>query len=158
MLRKKISGLTVNIDPATNTVHSIETERALRDGDFIEGVVRVVALPASPAQRIPFDLEAAKSGAPLVTQHGRKARFIAHVPETAFPFLILCEGDAFVSAEKNTDNLFMAPKPKRKMYVNIYGNRRAAVFDTEKEAREVYNYAPCDALAVAVPVEVEGQS
>lgn len=125
------------------------------------------AKPAAVAEPQPFDLEAAKAGAPLVTRDGRKARFVAHVPEAHARYRVLAmidggsaafafhENGAYYSNLEYEVDLFMAPKPKRTVWVNIYGNRVAAFFDTEKEAREVFDYAPCAALAVAVPVEVE---
>lgn len=194
MFKRKIE-VIIHVDDygEKQIIRSIETGTYLRDGDLIEGVLRVVKKPASPApapthdmealkpgapmlmdnakkpERIPFDLEAAKAGAPLVTRDGRKARFLAHVPEAKeYPIAAYIEGSeslhtfktngAFgkgITDGENRRDLFMAPKPKRTVWVNIYGNRHAAIFDSEKEAREVYNYARSAALAVAVPVEIE---
>ena len=49
----------------------------------------------------PFDLEAAKAGAPIVTRDGRPAKFIAHVAE-AHPsqrLLVLIDGDEYARSE-----------------------------------------------------------
>ena len=49
----------------------------------------------------PFDLEAAKAGAPIVTRDGRPAKFIAHVAE-AHPsqrLLVLIDGTVHTKFE-----------------------------------------------------------
>lgn len=83
-------------------------------------------VPAGPAHR-PFDLAAAKRGEPIVTRGGRKARFVAHVPDTrdeASRVIAMIEGDArpkfydergLLGGKKlfSGYDLFMAPKPKQ---------------------------------------------
>ena len=93
----------------------------------------------------PFNLEAAKAGAPMVTRNGRPAKFIAHVAE-AHPsqrLLVLIDGGVYTKFESGkyaaspahvSDNdLFMAPV-KRTVWVNLYEYRTAIWHDTEKEA------------------------
>ena len=93
----------------------------------------------------PFDLEAAKAGAPLVTRDGRPAKFIAHVAE-AHPsqrLLMLIDGTVHTKFESGkyasspahvSDNdLFMAPI-KRTVWVNLYKHHVAIWHDTEKAA------------------------
>lgn len=47
----------------------------------------------------PFNLEAAKAGAPLVTRSGKPARFVAHVPECAegFRLIVMIDGEDCVT-------------------------------------------------------------
>ena len=93
----------------------------------------------------PFDLEAAKAGAPIVTRAGRPAKFIAHVAE-AHPgqrLLVLIDGNIHLKFESGkyaaspdivSDNdMFMAPV-KRTVWVNLYEYRTAVWHDTEKDA------------------------
>ena len=71
----------------------------------------------------PFDLEAAKRGEPIVTRDGRKAKFVAYVPEAANEMIVcLIGGDIFLfqkngafvhSQFQDQTDLFMAPPPMR---------------------------------------------
>ena len=47
----------------------------------------------------PFNLEAAKAGAPLVTRNGKPARFVAHIPECAegFRLIVMIDGEDCVT-------------------------------------------------------------
>ena len=47
----------------------------------------------------PFNLEAAKAGAPLVTRNGRRARVVAHVPEAdeGYRLIVYIDGDGGVT-------------------------------------------------------------
>ena len=93
----------------------------------------------------PFDLEAAKAGAPLVTRDGRAAKFIAHVGE-AYPsqrLLALVNGDVHIrfdngqfgsSSDGVSDNdLLMAPV-KRTVWINLYERGQSRWHDTEEDA------------------------
>ena len=93
----------------------------------------------------PFDLEAAKAGAPIVTRDGRPAKFIAHVAE-AHPsqrLLVLIDGVVHTKFENgkyaaspahvSDHDLFMAPV-KRTVWVNLYEYGIARWHDTEKNA------------------------
>lgn len=93
----------------------------------------------------PFDLEAAKAGAPMVTRDGRPAKFIAHVAE-AHPsqrLLVLIDGVVHTKFENgkhasspailSNSDLFMAPV-KRTVWVNLYGGCAATWHNTEKDA------------------------
>lgn len=95
----------------------------------------------------PFDLEAAKAGAPLVTRDGRPAKFIAHVEE-AHPcqrLLVLIDGVVRMEFDngkylglggldgESDSDLFMAPV-KRTVWVNLYGYGGATWHDTEERA------------------------
>lgn len=121
--------------------------------------------PAHPApQPRPFDLEAAKAGAPLVTRDGRKARFLAHVPEARSDCRVVAyiEGESGMrefpesgAARKHTGpngDLFMAPKPKRTVWVNFYPGFAASYFGGEEIAKKG---AERDCIAVAVPIEID---
>lgn len=73
----------------------------------------------------PFDLEAAKRGEPIVTRDGRKARFVAHIPEApdahkviafiedGLPETFSSEGIFHIASGKTSLDLFMAPPPMR---------------------------------------------
>lgn len=149
------------------------------------GQLRLFAIPAMTQYnggRKPFDLEAAKAGAPLVTRDGRKVDDLHHFttdhsnrPVCACiggqPVWVSVEGKAF----HDDDTLFMAPKPKRTKYANLYEvgpdlpPNVFKLFDTPEEAKS----AASDALsarhraicastrttirvvATAVPVEIE---
>lgn len=93
----------------------------------------------------PFNLEAAKAGAPLVARDGRPAKFIAHVAE-AHPsqrLLVLIDGAVHTKFENGKhasrpthiydSDLFMAPV-KRTVWANFYGHGAARWHDTEKAA------------------------
>ena len=95
----------------------------------------------------PFDLQAAKAGAPIVTRDGRPAKFIAHVAE-AHPnqrLLVLIRGIVYRHFEggrcmlnpgdESPYDLFMAPV-KRTVWVNLYERRTAIWHDTEGGADE----------------------
>ena len=111
----------------------------------------------------PFDLEAAKAGAPMVTRDGRPAKFIAHVEE-AHPnqrLLVLIgehvcknfEDGGYMPPDNESDyDLFMAPV-KRTVWVNLYESGVARFHDTESDAED---FAREDRLGGrAWPVEIE---
>lgn len=55
----------------------------------------------TPSPRhLPFDLAKAKAGHPLITQDGKRAWFVAHVPQCGEPYRVLAfvEGDDRVSS------------------------------------------------------------
>jgi len=79
----------------------------------------------------PFDLEKAKSGHPLITRDGRKAKFIAHVPECddLYRVLVYVEGakqvwnftesGTVIRSSGQPQDLFIAVE-KKTGWVNIY--------------------------------------
>lgn len=79
----------------------------------------------------PFNLEAAKAGAALITRDGRDAQFIAHLPgcETEYRLLALiagarratthCEDGAVFEGYQRPTDLFMATR-KRTVWINLY--------------------------------------
>ena len=93
----------------------------------------------------PFNLEAAKAGAPLVTCNGRPAKFIAHVAEAqpSQRLVVLIDGGVYTKFESggysknpahvSSYDLFMAPV-KRTVWVNLYGGCAAIWHDTEERA------------------------
>ena len=110
----------------------------------------------------PFDLEAAKAGAPLVTRSGESVRFVAHVPDARQDMRVIAinsdliiftkhENGCYWFNQEHFSDLFMAPV-KRTVYVNFYKNNTATYYATEKAAEDA---ASNDAIAVAVPVEIE---
>lgn len=123
-----------------------------------------------PAEPRPFDLEAAKRGAPLVTRDGRKARFVAHVPEAIDEARVVAfieggsnvvsyyESGKYDGLHRGAD-LFMAPKPKRTVWVNINmdkgGMLNAHAYASEEFARDRTVCVGSVRKATAVPVEIE---
>ena len=93
----------------------------------------------------PFDLEAAKAGAPIVTRDGRPAKFIAHVAEAqpSQRLVVLIDGGVYTKFESggyskspahvSPNDLFMAPV-KRTVWANVYGYGGATWYDIEKAA------------------------
>lgn len=79
----------------------------------------------------PFDLDKAKSGHPLITRDGRKAKFIAHVPECDNRYKVLGYVDGFALIDSYTEqgtvlynephsrDLFLTAE-KKTGWVNIY--------------------------------------
>jgi len=125
--------------------------------------------PAAPApKRKPFDLEAAKAGAKLVTRNGKAARFLGHAPEVRNGHQVVAyvegekiplhfsEGGRFTpdGAESPYD-LFLVAETKA-VYLNIYRNTwdqyTVREHDNETNARML---AEQHAVAVAVPVEID---
>lgn len=131
--------------------------------DTIEALRLLLMPPAQPKPSpIPFDLEAAKAGAPLVTRDGRKARFVAHVPEAKlYPYVVHVEGDDMVTVMMDAaSRLFMAPKPKRTVWVNlleIADLLRWKKYPSREAAESAAQTLPITVrvFAVAVPVEIE---
>lgn len=70
----------------------------------------------------PFDLEAAQRGEPLITRNGRKAKFVAYVPEVEDEKVVALIGGDIATFYENGSyhrnfehrlDLFMAPPPMR---------------------------------------------
>lgn len=121
----------------------------------------------------PFDLEAAKAGAPIITRNGSEAKFVAHVPEAdhAQRVVILVgksihcypENGIYFMSEETQFDLVMKPQ-KRTVWVNIVRNYVTAlqvgpqilshVYFDEGTARKAAEFAD-KVVAVAVPVEIE---
>lgn len=119
---------------------------------------------------IPFDLEAAKAGAPLVTRDGRAVDDIHHFQKMDCKVSVIfvvgrkyqwvgTDGREFLDKSRESRNdLFMAPKPKR--YVNLYEDGPVKVwrqYATENEAQIAMETRPIgtQVLAVAIPLEID---
>lgn len=145
----------------------------------IEGDMDVISAARSTEPR-PFDLAAAKAGAPLVTRDGRKAHFLAYCEQASvFKVCAIIEGQGMVGTwtddgrftgdrkDQNRADLFMAPKPKRTRrtkYANLYVTHLDGhtlnewrLYDTASYAGDIALTvsATTRAVALAVPVEVE---
>lgn len=96
----------------------------------------------------PFDLEAAKRGEPLVTRDGRKARFIAHVPDadeehrlvifieaTRRCFEYCDDGRFYAESGSDIRDLFMAPVVKQ-LWVNVYKDTQGRLFTGSAHSSE----------------------
>lgn len=112
------------------------------------------------AEPLPFDLEAAKAGAPIMTRDGRPAVFVAHDAGADERYRVLARVGERAHADTFRENgalgihgsgadLFMAPKPKRKVWVNVY--HATVKYDTEAEAKR---HAGCDRITT-VSVEID---
>lgn len=102
-----------------------------------------------------FDLEAAKSGKPVCTRDGRKARIICFDKKGAYPIVALVNdyneeeyiknydefGKKFIGGETSED-LMMLPE-KKEGWVNVYKTpinyECGTVFSTEQEAKNKAN-------------------
>lgn len=136
----------------------------------IKDLVVASAPVAVPDQPRPFSLEAAKRGEPLVTRDGRKARFVAHVPEAEDGHRVIVFRDGNSKATAYYDNggsrfgssldLFLAPKPKRTVWVNVTrpkfgGSMHAYLHDDETAARCGMELNGPVVFATAVPIQID---
>jgi hypothetical protein len=108
----------------------------------------------------PFDLEAAKNGAPIVTRDGRAVQEFHHfvTERTEYPCCAIINGEVSWHAVdgSTTDDrrdLFMVAT-KRTVWVNLYKSGTCYHFRT-KEAAESHSGFNEPDLAIAVPVEIE---
>lgn len=81
----------------------------------------------------PFDLEAAKAGAPIITRSGVPVRFVEHLPKATegFQIIVIAEemyvytyydnGKMYDETGDDPMDLFMAPV-KRTVWVNLIGS------------------------------------
>lgn len=120
------------------------------------------------SEPLPFSLEAAKRGESLVTRDGRKARFVAHVPEASpgSRVIAITEGmtttDNYFEAgnywycDPHSRDLFLAPKPKRTVWVNVYANGEAR-WSTDKKLAERGFDSSVGSLKLgrAVPIQID---
>ncbi len=98
----------------------------------------------------PFDLEKAKSGRPIQTLDGSKAKFVVHIPDAAprasvvalvgdpYPILmVFSESGSAQAGEGANSNLVMVPPKKvhHTKWANMYGDgQMGKVYDTREEA------------------------
>lgn len=131
---------------------------------------KAAAAQPKPSDPEPFDLARAMAGEPIVTRDGRKVKFVAHVPELKSAdarVLVLVEGDDHVSCfsetgeymkkEKSKDDLFMAPKSKRTVWVNIWGSKNevGGGVHLSKENAIIAASNNGSYLAIAHPIEID---
>lgn len=92
----------------------------------------------------PFDLEAAKNGAKIVSRDGRNVKFIAYVPEIKSSYKLICfiEGDNYTNHfnsdgsfdtnyRESSSDLFMATT-KKTGYVHIYESKDGSILSEIK--------------------------
>lgn len=132
--------------------------------------IKLPNMPASkPSEPEPFDLARAKAGEPIVTRDGRKVRFLAHAPELEDlnRVVVAIEGDrsaesfyengCYIFDEDWANDLFMAPKPKRTVWVNVWvrgGAVGGGVHATKENAiLAAANNGQFD--AIAHPIEID---
>lgn len=134
------------------------------------------AAQPKPSDPEPFDLARAMAGEPIVTRDGRKARFVAHVPEAEDHKVVafvdgqgvsinFCEtGHTYSQNHEHGIDLLMAPKPKRTVWVNMYKRTpeedgasiewiESGVFYNKPDALEWKNQSGL--VLLAHPIEIE---
>lgn len=100
----------------------------------------------------PFDLNAAKAGAPIVTRDGTPAKYIAHVPEARQSSQVLClvrdtvfayapNGDYDSLRGESMLDLYMA-STKRTVWVNLYRSGEAYFYDNKVAADNYASTSP----------------
>jgi len=113
----------------------------------------------------PFNLEAAKAGAPVVRRDGLPVKFIAHVPTANRPtdrVIFLRDGNIFTCTEsgrvagscESAGDLFMAPV-KRIVWVNLFYGGGAYHYETKDLADEFGDSYPDRIGGCAWQVEIE---
>lgn len=118
----------------------------------------------------PFNLEAAKAGAPIVSRDGEQMKFIAHVPEACESHRVVVvsstdgavglfyENGAYYSeGQTSSDDLCMAPQ-KRTVWVNFYNSEfgpAATYFITEEKADRGDQQSSQRIGGKAYPVEID---
>lgn len=122
----------------------------------VMAIKRMGAIPQPKPEPAPFDLEAAKAGAPVLwgttparwvgTTDANKISSARNIIETAHGLAYATDAD-----------LFMAPKPKRTVYINANADGSGGVYPNEaaarKRAAERFSLPPYK--AIAVPVEID---
>lgn len=115
----------------------------------------------------PFDLEAAKRGEAVVTRSGQSVRFLTHVPEiSGCNVMVYVEGSDSIDSvteqgcywenrfKDNTD-IFMAPKPKKTVWVNLYKGGEARWSTDKVLAERGYDSSVSSVkLGRAIPVQI----
>lgn len=112
----------------------------------------------------PFDLEAARAGKPLITGDGTPAKFIAHVPESEYPVVVVIDNVIYTLKDDGvwldrtllSRCLFMAPE-KKTVWVNIYseiaeswrGCTHCVGYPTKKDADDNCDYNRTACVEVA---------
>lgn len=138
--RKCKNGVVLDLNKGT--VFEIDAAEMVIEGN--------VSLIQATAQSIPFDLEAAKAGAQVLWGDD-PVRWVGRGNDKssiqAFNIIEHSEGLAYAPDK----DLFMAPKPRRTVWVNLYREHSSAYYESAEEAR---NSALPDAIARAVPIEV----
>lgn len=127
---------------------------------------RAAELNHNAPSPLPFSLEAAKRGEPLVTRDGRKANYVGYADGVAYPLVVLIDGNAVVSVHSDsgkssftcdTDNrsdLFLAPKPKQTVWVNILSSQNRYE-DGESAFKIAVDSGLHHYFAVAVPIQID---
>ena len=117
----------------------------------------------------PFNLEAAKRGEPICTKDGKRATFIAYIPECAEHMRVLVhihermyvntynESGLTFPEESRNDDLFMAPR-KRTVWLNIYDDPfdDACMHPTQEAADASQRVNGTRIGGRAWPLEIEG--
>lgn len=141
--------------------------------EYARQAVRMNMPQPKPSDPEPFDLARAMAGEPIVTRDGRKARFVGYVPEFSPERQIAVaidgasgfneyykDGRYFSGAGPN--DLFMAPKPKRTVWVNVWPRSDGSIgvtcpaYETkemaERRASECGNLIH---IVIAHPIEID---
>lgn len=134
--------------------------------EYDREAVRFNMPQARAAEPLPFDLEKAKSGHPIVTRDGRKARFCGYAEELkdGYRLIALVDGQNSVTSfydnglltsyEDTSYDLFLAQPelPKmRTVWANYYPDGNVDCFKHKTDAEE---YATSNATHVAVEIQI----
>lgn len=138
--------------------------------EYARQAVRMNMPQPKPSPPEPFDLARAMAGEPIVTRDGRAVKFVAHVPELKSDderVLVLVEGDYHVSyfcetgeymkKDKSKYDLFMAPKPKRTVWVNVWcrgGDVGGGIHATKEQAILIAENNG-EFVHIAMPIEID---
>lgn len=109
----------------------------------------------------PFDFNAAKAGAPLITRSGKEATqfTVFDAMNTPYPCAAVINGMVYTftvtgkklhSEVEQADDLFMAPK-KRTVWVTLFDDGDAAWIDEDVQLAKGSGRV----IASAIPVEIE---
>lgn len=137
--------------------------------EYARQAVRLNMPASKPSDPEPFDLARAMAGEPIVTRDGRKARFVAHVPEAEVHKVIafvegqgisisFCEtGHTYSQNHEHGLDLLMAPKPKRTVWVNVWCIRKefGSKAHLTKEDAILAAGNNGDYVAIAHPIEID---
>lgn len=137
--------------------------------EYARQAVRMNMPAAQPSDPEPFDLARAMAGEPIVTRDGRKARFVAHVPEAEDHKVVafvegqgvatsFCEtGHIYSHNHEHGIDLLMAPKPKRTVWVNVWclGGDVGGGVHASKEHAILAAENNGEYVHIAIPIEID---
>lgn len=129
---------------------------------------KAAAAQPKPSEPEPFDLTLAMAGEPIVTRDGRKAKFVGYVPEFSpeRQIAVAIDGasgfdeyykDGRYFHDAGPNDLFMAPKPKRTVWVNVWclGGDVGGGVHASKEHAILAAENNGEYVHIAIPIEID---